>query len=75
MCPAGFFVLILGSSVSYSYSMPFAAVLSLGRVEWVHPGFHDEKHIWPAGYAAERLVATPASQVSLLISFSYVPVW
>eukprot|EP00887_Chlorella_sp_A99_P002328 scaffold10.g2328.t1 len=36
-------------------------VLDLGRVEWLHPAFHDEKHIWPVGYRAERLAATPAS--------------
>ena len=36
-------------------------VLSLGRVEWLHPAFHDEKHIWPVGYTAERLAVTPAS--------------
>jgi F/Y-rich N-terminus len=38
-----------------------AAVLSLGKVEFVHPGFHSEKHIWPVGYAAQRVAATPAS--------------
>jgi hypothetical protein len=35
-------------------------VLSLGRVEWLHPLFHNEKCIWPVGYAAERTASTPA---------------
>lgn len=42
------------------------AVLALGRIEWIHPGFHDEKYLWPVGYKAERLAATPASQVGLV---------
>ena len=37
------------------------AVLSLGRVEWVHPAFHSAKHIFPVGYRALRLAASPAS--------------
>lgn len=37
-------------------------VYSLGRVEWLHPSFHDEKSIWPVGYKAERIAATPAGE-------------
>ena len=36
-------------------------IFSLGRVEWLHPSFHDEKSIWPVGYTAERVAVTPAS--------------
>jgi hypothetical protein len=36
-------------------------VYSLGRVEWLHPFFHDEKSIWPVGYKAERVAVTPAA--------------
>jgi hypothetical protein len=34
-------------------------VLSLGRVEWLHPAFHNEKVIWPVGYRALRTAVTP----------------
>lgn len=37
------------------------AVLALGRIEHIHPAFHDEKHLWPVGFVAERVAATPAS--------------
>lgn len=37
------------------------AVLSLGRIEYLHPGFHDVKNFWPVGYKVGRLAATPAS--------------
>ena len=37
------------------------AVLSLGRIEYLHPGFHDVKNFWPVGYKVARLAATPAS--------------
>jgi hypothetical protein len=36
-------------------------VYSLGRIEWLHPFFHDEKSIWPVGYKAERVAVTPAA--------------
>jgi PWWP domain/F/Y-rich N-terminus len=36
-------------------------VFTLGRVEWLHPSFHDEKSIWPVGYKAERVAVTPAA--------------
>lgn len=36
-------------------------VLSLGHIEWLHPGFHNEKAIWPVGYRAIRIAATPAA--------------
>ena len=54
------------SSVSRDPGMPLQIgkslkILSLGVVEWLHPSFHDEKSIWPVGYAAERKAATPAS--------------
>jgi hypothetical protein len=37
------------------------AVLSLGRIEYLHPAFHDVKNFWPVGYCVDRLAATPAS--------------
>lgn len=37
------------------------AVLSLGRIEYLHPEFHDVKNFWPVGYKVGRLAATPAS--------------
>lgn len=37
------------------------AVLALGRIEFLHPGFHTERRLWPVGYVAQRLTATPAS--------------
>ncbi|DBA66045.1 TPA: hypothetical protein ACH3X2_003050 [Trebouxia sp. C0005] len=36
-------------------------VLSLGRIEYLHPAFHDVKNFWPVGYCVDRLAATPAS--------------
>ena len=36
-------------------------MLSLGRIEYLHPGFHDVKNFWPVGYKVARLAATPAS--------------
>jgi hypothetical protein len=36
-------------------------LLSLGRVEFLHPGFHCEKFIWPVGFAVRRRARTPAS--------------
>ena len=38
------------------------AVLSLGRIEWIHPRFHAEQYLWPVGYQAVRAIASPASQ-------------
>ena len=38
-----------------------AAVNCLGQINYTHPGFHNEKHLWPHGYRATRLQATPAS--------------
>jgi len=35
-------------------------VTALGRVEWIHPQFHNEKFIWPIGYTSERITMTPA---------------
>ena len=54
------------SGPSYGPACPHAhsrspAVLSLGRIEFLHPGFHDVKNLWPVGYCAARLAATPAS--------------
>lgn len=48
-------------STFWSIQFDGSAVLALGRIEWLHPGFHDEKRLWPVGYAAERVAATPAS--------------
>ncbi|KAF6257464.1 PHD-zinc-finger like domain-containing protein [Scenedesmus sp. NREL 46B-D3] len=36
-------------------------LLSLGRVEFLHPRFHTEKFIWPVGFAVRRRARTPAS--------------
>ena len=36
-------------------------MLALGTIEWLHPGYHDEKRLWPVGYVAERVASTPAS--------------
>ncbi|WIA30589.1 hypothetical protein OEZ86_000671 [Tetradesmus obliquus] len=36
-------------------------LLSLGRVEFLHPAFHNEKFIWPVGFAVRRRARTPAS--------------
>ena len=41
--------------------MRLRAVLALGRIEFLHPGFHTDRRLWPIGYAAQRLAATPAS--------------
>lgn len=42
------------------------AVLRLGEVEWLHPAFHNEKFIFPFGYAAERLSsARPAALLAV----------
>lgn len=34
---------------------------SLGRVEFVHPGFHNDKFIFPVGFAVRRRAKTPSS--------------
>ena len=36
-------------------------MLALGRIEFLHPGFHTDRRLWPVGYAAQRLAASPAS--------------
>ncbi|KAK9830592.1 hypothetical protein WJX81_002721 [Elliptochloris bilobata] len=36
-------------------------LLALGCIEFLHPCFHTERRLWPVGYAAQRLAATPAS--------------
>lgn len=37
-------------------------MLSLGRIEWIHPGFHVEQYLWPVGFRASRCIATPMSK-------------
>ncbi|KAK9809202.1 hypothetical protein WJX72_011258 [[Myrmecia] bisecta] len=37
------------------------SVHSLGRIEYIHPAFHNEKNFWPVGFSAVRMAATPAS--------------
>lgn len=44
-----------------SNTLALCAVLSLGRIEWLHPGFHAERYLWPVGYCACRTIATPRS--------------
>ena len=39
----------------------FSAVLSLGHINWLNPAFHNEKCLWPVGFASRRIMATPAS--------------
>lgn len=41
------------------------AVHCLGQVEFLHPAFHNEKHIWPRGYRATSLVKSTASKGEL----------
>ncbi|KAI3431442.1 hypothetical protein D9Q98_004494 [Chlorella vulgaris] len=36
-------------------------LLELGEVEWLHPGFHNAKFIFPPGFKAQRYAKTPAS--------------
>ena len=36
-----------------------ATVHALGRVDYMQPGFHCKKYIWPLGYAAVRTVTLP----------------
>lgn len=40
---------------------PKLRVLRLGEIVWLSRWFHDEKYIYPQGYAAERLMASGAS--------------
>lgn len=49
----------LSSSSSQRYCC--RAVLTLGQIEFLHPGFHTDRRLWPVGYVAQRLTATPAS--------------
>ena len=37
------------------------AVDCFGVVEFLHPAFHNEKHIWPRGYKATSLVKCTAA--------------
>lgn len=41
-------------------------LLSLGRVEFLHPRFHTEKFIYPVGYSVRRKTRSPASNGSEL---------
>lgn len=34
-------------------------ILSLGRIEWLHPAYHNEKYIWPVGYKVAKTAVTP----------------
>lgn len=36
-------------------------LLALGHIEYVNPLYHNEKFIFPVGYKATRVAATPAS--------------
>lgn len=49
-------VLSMGVACSGTY-----AVHALGRVEYLAPGFHCRKYIWPVGYCATRIVTVPGS--------------
>lgn len=40
---------------------PSLLLLSLGRVEYVHPRFHNDKLIFPVGFAIRRRVRLPCS--------------
>ena len=35
-------------------------MLSLGRINWVNPAFHNEKGLWPVGFVSLRTATTPA---------------
>jgi len=41
VCP----LLVVAAQVTPSFT-----VLELGRIEWLRPAFHIEKHIFPLGY-------------------------
>lgn len=38
-----------------------SAVHALGHVDYLRPGFHTAKHIWPLGYRATRTITIPGS--------------
>ena len=38
--------------------MESAAVLRLGRIEWVHPAFHSEQYLWPVGFRSTRIASS-----------------
>jgi hypothetical protein len=40
---------------------PSLLLVSLGRVEYVHPRFHSDKFIFPVGFAIKRRAKTPCS--------------
>lgn len=42
----------------------FLAVNAFGRIEFLHPAFHNEKHIWPLGYKATSVRESPKSKDS-----------
>ena len=35
------------------------AVVSLGRINWINPAFHNEKGLWPVGFVSLRIATTP----------------
>jgi hypothetical protein len=35
-------------------------VVSLGRINWLNPAFHNEKGLWPVGFVSLRIATTPA---------------
>ena len=38
--------------------LSISAVRALGRTEYIHPGFHDEKYLWPVSWHAMRVSHT-----------------
>lgn len=46
---------------------PPCAVLELGEVEWLHPAFHNEKHMFPPGFRARRTASEFALACALLL--------
>jgi len=55
-----------GVKGSSGYKLPLQlesglVLVSLGRVEFVHPGFHSDKFIYPVGFAVRRRAKTPNS--------------
>lgn len=54
------------SSSSSKHELPLQVakglrLVALGRVDYLHPHFHNDKLIFPAGFAVERRAKTPSS--------------
>lgn len=57
VCKKGRKAVVSGCKISLSLT-----IMDIGVIEWIHPGYHSPRHIFPAGYSVARISSTPASK-------------